>query len=126
MGFGFWDETAGFDINQSLISYSALSTYGRAFFVGLWNTLLVAGIGVVLATFLGFFVGIARLSQNLVVSKLATLSPPSAAVSLASTFTTTGVSTGVEAESSAAATGWSVVPLGLAAFALANVLYMSL
>jgi general L-amino acid transport system permease protein len=71
--FSFWDRVASFDINQSLIEYSASSTYGRAFFVGLWNTLLVAGIGVVLATFLGFFVGIARLSQNLVVSKLATL-----------------------------------------------------
>jgi general L-amino acid transport system permease protein len=71
--FSFWDRVASFDINQTLISYSASSTYGRAFFVGLWNTLLVAGIGVVLATFLGFFVGIARLSQNLVVSKLATL-----------------------------------------------------
>ena len=44
MGFGFWDETAGFDINQSLIDYSALSTYGRAFWVGLLNTLLVGAI----------------------------------------------------------------------------------
>ena len=41
MGFGFWNQTAGFDINQSLIPYSALSTYGRAFWVGLINTLLV-------------------------------------------------------------------------------------
>ena len=41
MGFGFWDEIAGFDINQSLIDYSAVSTYGRAFWVGLINTLLV-------------------------------------------------------------------------------------
>ena len=44
MGFGFWDETAGFDINQSLIDYSALSTYGRAFWVGLINTLMVGAI----------------------------------------------------------------------------------
>jgi general L-amino acid transport system permease protein len=71
--FSFWDRTASFDINQTLVSYSATSTYGRAFVVGLLNTLLVAGIGVVLATLLGFFVGIARLSENWVVSKVATV-----------------------------------------------------
>ena len=71
--FSFWNRVASFDINQTLIDYSASSTYGRAFFVGLWNTLLVAGIGVILATFLGFFIGIARLSKNYVVSSLATL-----------------------------------------------------
>ena len=43
-GFGFWNQTAGFDISQTLISYSSqASTYGRAFWVGLLNTLLVAG-----------------------------------------------------------------------------------
>lgn len=71
--FSFWDRNASFDINQTLIDYSAASTYGRAFYVGLCNTLLVAAIGVVLATFLGFFIGVARLSQNWVVAKLATL-----------------------------------------------------
>src|SRR3954451_7124667 len=71
--FSFWDRVASFDINQTLIEYSAASTYGRAFFVGLLNTLLVAAVGVVLATFLGFFVGVARLSHNFVVAKLATL-----------------------------------------------------
>jgi general L-amino acid transport system permease protein len=71
MGFGFWDETAGFDINQSLIAYSALSTYGRAFWVGLVNTLLVGAIGVALATPLGFAVGVARLSPNWILSKVA-------------------------------------------------------
>ena len=54
MGFGFWDQTAGFDINQSLIPYSALSTYGRAFWVGLINTLLVGALSIALATPLGF------------------------------------------------------------------------
>ena len=53
-GFGFWDNTAGFDISQTLIAYSTLSTYGRAFWVGLLNTLLVAALGIVLATILGF------------------------------------------------------------------------
>ena len=71
MGFGFWDETAGFDINQSLIDYSALSTYGRAFWVGLLNTLLVGAIGIALATPLGFAVGVARLSPNWILSKIA-------------------------------------------------------
>src|SRR4051812_20665303 len=72
-GFGFWDNTAGFDISQTLIPYdNALSTYGRAFWVGLLNTLLVAAIGIVLATILGFTVGIARLSKNWLLSKVAT------------------------------------------------------
>ena len=71
--FSFWDRVASFDINQSLIAYSATSTYGQAFLVGLLNTLLVAIIGVVLATCLGFFIGVARLSKNFVVSKLAAI-----------------------------------------------------
>ncbi len=71
MGFGFWGETAGFDINQSLIEFSALSTYGRAFWVGLINTLLVAALSIALATPLGFLVGIARLSPNFLLSRLA-------------------------------------------------------
>ena len=58
-GFGFWNNTAGFDISQTLIEYSSRgSTYGRAFWVGLLNTLLVAGVGIVFATILGFVVGI--------------------------------------------------------------------
>jgi general L-amino acid transport system permease protein len=70
-GFGFWDNTAGFDISQSLIEYSNTSTYGRAFWVGLLNTLLVAGLGIVLATILGFVIGIARLSTNWLVARIA-------------------------------------------------------
>ena len=71
-GFGFWDQTAGFDISQTLIEYSSRgSTYGRAFWVGLLNTLLVAGIGIVLATILGFVVGISRLSSNWLLAKVA-------------------------------------------------------
>ena len=56
-GFGFLDRPAGFDIGQSLIDYSASSTFGRAFLVGLLNTLLVAVVGIVLATILGFIDG---------------------------------------------------------------------
>ena len=71
-GFGFWDTTAGFDISQTLIEYSAqASTYGRAFWVGLLNTLLVAGLGIILATILGFIIGISRLSKNWLVAKAA-------------------------------------------------------
>jgi general L-amino acid transport system permease protein len=71
-GFGFWNNTAGFDISQTLIPYSAsTSTFGRAFWAGLLNTLLVAAIGIVLATIIGFLVGIARLSRNWLVATLA-------------------------------------------------------
>jgi general L-amino acid transport system permease protein len=71
-GFGFWNQTAGFDISQSLIPYSStLSTYGTAFWVGLLNTLLVAGLGIVFATILGFVVGISRLSKNWLLSRVA-------------------------------------------------------
>jgi general L-amino acid transport system permease protein len=69
-GFDFWNHTAGFDISQTLIDYSTASTYGRAFWVGLLNTLLIAGLGIVFATILGFIIGIARLSRNVLVSKL--------------------------------------------------------
>ena len=71
-GFGFWNDTAGFDISQTLIEYSPrASTYGRAFWVGLLNTLLVAGLGIFFATILGFVVGISRLSRNWLLSKVA-------------------------------------------------------
>ncbi len=70
-GFGFWNEVAGFDINLHLISYTNLSTYGRAFWVGLLNTLLIAVICIPLATLLGFAIGIARLSPNWLLSRLA-------------------------------------------------------
>src|ERR1700693_4729746 len=73
-GFGFWNNTAGFDISQTLIAYSAsTSSFGRAFWVGLLNTLLVAGIGIVLANILGFAIGIARLSKKFLVERLAPL-----------------------------------------------------
>ena len=71
-GFGFWNHTAGFDISQTLIGFdSATSSYGRAFWVGLLNTLLVAGLGIVFASILGFIIGIARLSKNWLVAKTA-------------------------------------------------------
>jgi general L-amino acid transport system permease protein len=72
-GFEFLGRTSGFDVSQSLIEYSNASTYGRAFWVGLFNTLLVAGLGIVAATVIGFVVGIARLSPNWLIARLATV-----------------------------------------------------
>jgi general L-amino acid transport system permease protein len=71
MGFGFWNDVAGFDINLHLINYSNLSTYGQAFWVGLLNTLLIAVICIPPATLLGFVIGVARLSPNWLLSRFA-------------------------------------------------------
>ena len=71
-GFGFLNERAGFSIPQTLIAYSGDSTYGRTFLVGLLNTLLVSAMGIVAATLIGFLVGIARLSPNWLLARLAT------------------------------------------------------
>ncbi|WP_134496682.1 amino acid ABC transporter permease [Microvirga pakistanensis] len=71
-GFGFLNNTAGFDISQALIPFSAAgSTYGDAFVVGLLNTLIVSAIGIFFTTILGFIIGIARLSKNWMVAKVA-------------------------------------------------------
>ncbi|MFO7666967.1 MAG: amino acid ABC transporter permease [Desulfobacterales bacterium] len=70
-GFGFFEKEASFEIGESLIPYSAADTYGKALFVGVLNTIKVAFIGVVLTVVLGTFLGIARLSTNWLVSKLA-------------------------------------------------------
>lgn len=72
-GFDFLWKTAGFDISFSLLPWSRGSYYWEAFLVGLLNTLLVAVIGIVFATILGFTIGIARLSTNFIVSSLATI-----------------------------------------------------
>jgi general L-amino acid transport system permease protein len=69
-GFGFLNTTAGFDIIQHLIPYSETSTYGRVLLVGLFNTLLVAVLGIIFATILGFIIGIGQLSSNWLVAKL--------------------------------------------------------
>ena len=70
-GFGFLARESGFPINQTLIDYSATSSIGRVFVVGLLNTLLVSALGILLATLLGFVIGVARLSGNWVISRLA-------------------------------------------------------
>ena len=68
--YGFLQQPAGYDINQTLIEYTNRSTHWRAALVGILNTLLVAFLGCVTATVLGVFAGIARLSKNWLVSKL--------------------------------------------------------
>ncbi len=70
-GFEFLRNISGFPISQSLVHYELTSTYGRVFVVGLLNTLIVSAIGIVLATFLGFVIGILRLSRNWLIAKLA-------------------------------------------------------
>jgi general L-amino acid transport system permease protein len=72
-GFGFLDKPAGFGIPQTLIDYNELSPNWRVFWIGLLNTILVAALGIVLATFLGFVVGLARLSSNWLLARLATV-----------------------------------------------------
>lgn len=69
-GFDFLSRTAGFDVSQSLVPYKSTDSYARAFIVGLGNTLLVALTGIVLATVLGFVIGLGRLSSNWLVAKL--------------------------------------------------------
>src|SRR5690606_11019429 len=66
-GVGFLSSRAGLDIGQVPIYYSANSSYGRALLVGIVNTLLVSGAGIVLATIVGFIIGIGRLSLNYLV-----------------------------------------------------------
>ena len=70
-GFGFLGREAAFGIGESLIEYSPADTYARAFLVGLTNTLHVAVLGVIFATVLGTLMGLARLSSNWLVAKLA-------------------------------------------------------
>ena len=72
-GFAFLSNRAGFDISQTLVSYSIESTYARALLVGFLNTLLVAALGIVLASIIGFSLGIARLSGNWLIAKVATV-----------------------------------------------------
>lgn len=72
-GFGFIDREAGFAIGESVIAYNPADSYGRAIMVGLLNTLRVAALGIVLATLLGTLIGIARLSRNWLVSRVASV-----------------------------------------------------
>ncbi|EGQ7663162.1 amino acid ABC transporter permease [Vibrio parahaemolyticus] len=70
-GFGFLNQEAGFGIGLTLIEYNETYSYGRTFIVGLLNTALVSVLGIILATAIGFTMGVARLSTNWLVSRLA-------------------------------------------------------
>lgn len=72
-GFGFMEREAGFAIGESPIAFGPENTYGRAVLVGLLNTLRIAAVGIILATIIGTIVGIARLSKNWLIAKLATV-----------------------------------------------------
>jgi len=70
-GLGFLEKESSFEIGESLISYSAADTYARALIVGFLNTLIVSFIGIILTVILGTFIGVARLSTNWLVSRIA-------------------------------------------------------
>lgn len=72
-GFAFLDRGAGFGIVQHLIDYEEGDTYGRVFLVGLLNTLLVSALCILFASVLGFFLGLARLSENWLLRKISTI-----------------------------------------------------
>jgi len=70
-GFGFLDREASFAIGESLIDYTPQNSYGRAFLVGVLNTVKVSAIGIIAATILGTLIGVARLSSNWLLARLA-------------------------------------------------------
>ncbi|MGQ3030098.1 MAG: amino acid ABC transporter permease, partial [Ferrovibrionaceae bacterium] len=72
-GWSFLGREAGFGISEHVIEYSPADSYGRAILVGFLNTIKVAVIGIVLATIIGVIVGLARLSPNWLVARMATV-----------------------------------------------------
>src|SRR6201999_2218068 len=70
-GFGFLNNTAGFDVSVNLIPYSGSDTYTRVFLVGLCNTILVSVVGIFFATILGFIIALGRLSPNWLMARVA-------------------------------------------------------
>ena len=71
VGYGFLNNPASFDIGESYIAYEPSNSYGRAILVGLINTLVVSALGIILTTVVGVIAGIARLSSNWLISKIA-------------------------------------------------------
>jgi len=71
IGFSYLSQEAGFDISEKLLEYDPTHSYGRAFVVGLLNTLFVSAVAIVAASVLGLAIGIARLSPNWLLAKLA-------------------------------------------------------
>ncbi len=73
ISFTFLWNRAGYDIGQQLIPYSSDDTHGRALFVGLLNTLVVAFFACIAATVIGVIAGVLRLSKNWLVGRLMTI-----------------------------------------------------
>jgi general L-amino acid transport system permease protein len=71
VGYGFMKNPASFDIGESFIPYKASDPYQRALVVGLVNTLVVSGVGIVFATIVGVLAGVARLSSNWLIRQFA-------------------------------------------------------
>ena len=71
VGYGFMKNPASFGIGESFIAYDPSNTYGRALLVGLVNTLVVSGVGIILTTIVGVLVGVARLSTNWLINRFA-------------------------------------------------------
>lgn len=71
IGFSYFGQEAGFDISEKLIDYDPTHSYGRAFGVGLLNTLLVSFLAIIAASLIGLAIGIGRLSPNWLLRKLA-------------------------------------------------------
>ena len=69
-GFDYLGREAGFEIGDSMIEYSPASTYARAIWVGILNTLRVAVLGIILSTILGTLIGVGRLSPNWLLNKI--------------------------------------------------------
>lgn len=69
-GFDFLGREAGFEIGDTMIEYSPASTYARAIWVGILNTLRVAVLGIILSTILGTLIGVGRLSPNWLLGKI--------------------------------------------------------
>jgi general L-amino acid transport system permease protein len=69
-GFDYLGREAGFEIGDSMIAYSPASTYARAIWVGILNTLRVAVLGIILSTILGTLIGVGRLSPNWLLNKI--------------------------------------------------------
>ncbi|AIL33233.1 amino acid ABC transporter permease [Basilea psittacipulmonis] len=72
-GFGFLDQEAGFAIGESVIDFQPSDTYRKAIVVGLLNTIKVSVLGIVLSTIFGVLLGLARLSKNFLLAKLASI-----------------------------------------------------
>ncbi|WP_264212209.1 amino acid ABC transporter permease [Leisingera thetidis] len=71
--FGFFTESAGYDINQRLLDYTSRDSHLRAALMGLLNTLVVAVLGCITATILGVVIGVLRLSSNWLIARLMTI-----------------------------------------------------